>query len=1245
MPPKNDSSHSSTKKPGRGLVGAGVMVPADPLPKIKKGTTSGDQEMDVDNDESRSVSTLSASSGKVTPPPSKDSVASFAKDFPDSFHAGLVPTLTMEERVGMKMLDYYTYLKAVIVSAGAHAAANINEPSDVVTYNSDKRIYCFKGSNPPIEFVTKFYGELTSEINMDAHGNKPVGRRIGDDVNVRGVFNLKRPTNYPVKEFNRDDFFRDQIWFLDHLFKLGEGGPTNWADQVQRSEANDNFVMRWPASKSSDDRKTYDQLQVHTEMMYTVPRTARIEMNVERSPSKRKTSTVDSDDEDSTTVEKPEAPSPGALYEAKWMYGYHGDDFVQKKAKLVQLNICDIHGNLIFPWEYHHHLTPGTIVVIKAKFKKWVVPPTRLNKNTTLHLYQLIADSVRVLAKGEPLVPAVTKDGETFDANTVYLEDYDNDFPSTPKKPKMGPKGNADRYFTTQTMARGRSPRPLNYSQLPRSVVGPSSLASGSTGHVSGSEPVPGKAPTAWRRRGKNARSKAKLPTANKGPPTYRNPAQARRVQGYSRGLEFLALPVDFAVGSGMPIYRGIPADADLEIKVNKKKVPLAYNDVRRDDLNEDVIFPRAPPAISHELPIDFIEHELNHSKEKNTERWFERRVDPRLEHWKATAEVLQFPKVSLQALSARGPKEGLAAAEAACVRMASDSGVREISTSTIAKDEDGNLLFAYFALDPTVVDDLKTQGKADGTAFTMEEIDQRAREMDASHSPMTPEALSDFLVKTEWMMHHISPATKDNIDISSRHGPSMGADSGATGGQRMSRYMEYSLSQDMVETLDIMQEGVLGPGVQRPAYATTYREGLSTTHFVQAWHQNGHRYLKDMTASKEMLGDGSAKRKHIIDAYHLQTIRQREALRRVAQAAMPAEDFASYERTYAAGNAFSGKVPGPFLAQVTVHKCQSRCHRDQSDGKGRFCLTMPAGKYSGGRMFLPDLNIILSYRPGDILLFRSCDLYHFVEEWTPGEMDFGDFVTPGRTAFVFFTPAASARELDEKPEHWFVETGCGVFNQQVKYLTRRKKTKKGSGCCRNGLYDLSDGIRALLGHGAATSVGGELVLTKPYGALFLQRLGTLAPRTEQDETAPDRDWDDDAENWDVDPDEDAAPLHTLILLNTTLSPALIPLFPSTLTRIALVALIAPLPGLHRLPARTPLLVFIDLSFNPWLTDLVGGDVEDEAPTRMLDRIVWERWRRLEVVGLRECGFDQAAERDVAEKIQRGRIHDVQVYL
>ncbi|KAI0709244.1 hypothetical protein C8Q76DRAFT_625928 [Earliella scabrosa] len=122
--------------------------------------------------------------------------------------------------------------------------------------------------------------------------------------------------------------------------------------------------------------------------------------------------------------------------------------------------------------------------------------------------------------------------------------------------------------------------------------------------------------------------------------------------------------------------------------------------------------------------------------------------------------------------------------------------------------------------------------------------------------------------------------------------------------------------------------------------------------------------------------------------------------------------------------------------------------------------------------------------------------------------------------------------------------------------------------------------------------------------------------------------------SWDAESSyslDGSVPVHTLVVLNSSVPTTMLLIFPPTLTRLALLALSAP-AQIHRLPRICPLLEVMDLSYNPWLNDPPGGT---DAET-ILDRIEWEKWARLRVLGLRECSCSEG----IVARVNKGRFEE-----
>jgi hypothetical protein len=144
----------------------------------------------------------------------------------------------------------------------------------------------------------------------------------------------------------------------------------------------------------------------------------------------------------------------------------------------------------------------------------------------------------------------------------------------------------------------------------------------------------------------------------------------------------------------------------------------------------------------------------------------------------------------------------------------------------------------------------------------------------------------------------------------------------------------------------------------------------------------------------------------------------------------------------------------------------------------------------------------------------------------------------------------------------------------------------------------------------------GEIVVIGPRASLpesyFLQ--STLAGSNDLKDDINPGSLEGVKENWDAE-DSSPEPLTTLAIVSTPLNTSTILSLPPSLTTLALINLQYSVP-LHRLPSTCPLLVVLDLSYNPWLTD--------EGPHNALERIDWKKWNALRTLGIRSCHINQS---------------------
>jgi hypothetical protein len=196
--------------------------------------------------------------------------------------------------------------------------------------------------------------------------------------------------------------------------------------------------------------------------------------------------------------------------------------------------------------------------------------------------------------------------------------------------------------------------------------------------------------------------------------------------------------------------------------------------------------------------------------------------------------------------------------------------------------------------------------------------------------------------------------------------------------------------------------------------------------------------------------------------------------------------------------------------------------------------------------------------------------------------------------------------------------------------------------------------LRALLGVGR-NHVEGELVVVQPASPLRQEMFRTHIHEAHRRESGSEKPWrcdddDDDAEEADhsgstvavtdatrsdwqeQEPEQEQEAFTAVAIVSTTLSIPVLLALPSSLTRLALVHLSAPIP-IHRLPDKCPLLELLDVSYNPWLAEPSWGR------ERALERVEWGRWAYLKVLGCRDCGVTLGELREVNE----GRWEDVRI--
>jgi len=180
-------------------------------------------------------------------------------------------------------------------------------------------------------------------------------------------------------------------------------------------------------------------------------------------------------------------------------------------------------------------------------------------------------------------------------------------------------------------------------------------------------------------------------------------------------------------------------------------------------------------------------------------------------------------------------------------------------------------------------------------------------------------------------------------------------------------------------------------------------------------------------------------------------------------------------------------------------------------------------------------------------------------------------------------------------------------------------------------------------------SVGGEVILTRDFNTSFLEKVGIVQPTSTPDTqpSAPDE-WDEDLSlSLESSSNEHQQALHTLIIVKATFPASIICHLPPTITHLGLIGVHPTAVQIHRLHSILPLISVIDLSSNFWLCApahvLPLLDGEGPNAGHVIDRIRWDRWKRLRAVGLRNCGLPASQSEAIVAEIHRGRGYGVDV--
>jgi len=171
--------------------------------------------------------------------------------------------------------------------------------------------------------------------------------------------------------------------------------------------------------------------------------------------------------------------------------------------------------------------------------------------------------------------------------------------------------------------------------------------------------------------------------------------------------------------------------------------------------------------------------------------------------------------------------------------------------------------------------------------------------------------------------------------------------------------------------------------------------------------------------------------------------------------------------------------------------------------------------------------------------------------------------------------------------------------------------------------------------------VDGELIVVGPRASLPRDVFKTKRPTSQHAsvvqapiDTTAREEATDSLESWDSPSFDERTPqpMQNLILVSVALPVNTLLTFPPTLTHLALLSLPTHAP-IHRLPRICPLIEVLDVSFNKWLNQPHAGSKS------VLERVEWDRWSHLKVLGLKGTGVGE----EIVQRVNKGRWVDVDI--
>ncbi|KAJ7120674.1 hypothetical protein C8R43DRAFT_1136625 [Mycena crocata] len=308
---------------------------------------------------------------------------------------------TYEKRAASGMYDKFS---TQLENMGLTALTNVEYPDDITRKITEWNKEASYVNADGTEFRASVLGEIGGTAMgtvLRSTGNFYAGRGdnfrpIVDKTKVRDTIALCVPTCSTVKCYNT---------CINQCIALGQITAADADEDARKGEFP--VVKEWTKA-SVEGRQQHDVIVVHLEPKYSVPSAAGAPKV--RRVAKRKLDEVD----DETPVDRDdpgEFPGPddiklGAHYEPTLLPDFGGDMFNLTKGKLAQQNIKNKKGELIPPWKIYEELRPGTLVLALVTLHVYNMMDTFGKEPKKRKVYQLHAESIRILDPSDEHVDA-----------------------------------------------------------------------------------------------------------------------------------------------------------------------------------------------------------------------------------------------------------------------------------------------------------------------------------------------------------------------------------------------------------------------------------------------------------------------------------------------------------------------------------------------------------------------------------------------------------------------------------------------------------------------------------------------------------------------------------------------------------------------------------------------------------------------------------------------------------------------